>query len=136
VPNLIALDWHLRNRHENYGLLSGKDLFQLIKMGWVALADIRGRGCTRATAPRSRTTTTSRRESLPIRRRTPEPGDVPTPSRRVRLPRQAGLHTRRGHVADSEFFGYNPTGFSDEGRVRLLRILNGNRNRNPKHSFP
>jgi hypothetical protein len=114
VPNLIALDWHLRNRHENYGLLSGKDLFQLIKMGWVTLADIRGRGCTRATARRSRTTTTSRRESLPICRRTPEPGDVLTPSRRVRLPRQAGLYTRRDHVADSEFFGYNPTGFSDD----------------------
>ena len=35
VPNLrvIALDWHLRDPHKNYGLLSGKSLFRLIKMG-------------------------------------------------------------------------------------------------------
>jgi hypothetical protein len=37
---------------------------------------------------------------------------MPTPSRRVRLLRQAGLPTRRDDVADSKFFGYNS---DDEG---------------------
>ena len=39
---------------------------------------------------------------------------MPTPSRRVQLSRQAGLSTRRDDFADSELFGYNPTGFSDD----------------------
>jgi hypothetical protein len=79
MPNLIALDWHLRNPHENYGLLSGKSLFRLIKM------DIRG-GRTRATAPRSRTTTTSPTNRYPFIV-VPLNQETPTPSQRVRLRR-------------------------------------------------
>ena len=40
--------------------------------------------------------------------------EMPTPSQRVRLRRQAGLPTRRDDYADRELFGYNPTGFSDD----------------------
>ena len=41
VPCLIAADWHMRNTHKNFGLLSPKGLFRLIKMGWLSLADVR-----------------------------------------------------------------------------------------------
>jgi len=41
VPCLIAADWHMRNPEKNRGLLSPKALFRLIKMGWLALDDIR-----------------------------------------------------------------------------------------------
>ena len=41
VPCLIAADWHTRNSHKNFGLLSPKSLFRLIKMGWLSLADVR-----------------------------------------------------------------------------------------------
>ena len=85
MPNLIALDWHLRNPHENYGLLREKSLFRLIKMGWVALPDIRG-GRTCATAPRSRTTTTSPTNRYPFIV-VPLNQETPTPLQRVRLRR-------------------------------------------------
>jgi hypothetical protein len=39
---------------------------------------------------------------------------IPTPSQRVRFRRQAGLCSHSDDVPDSEFFGYNPTGFSDD----------------------
>jgi len=41
VPCLIAADWHMRNPEKNYGLLSPKGLFRLIKLGWLTLADVR-----------------------------------------------------------------------------------------------
>jgi hypothetical protein len=40
VPCLIAADWHLRNPYMNYGFISPKNLFRLIKMGWLTLADV------------------------------------------------------------------------------------------------
>ena len=111
VPHLIALDWHLRNPHNKYGVLSGKSLFRLIKMGWVELADLRGKMHTRDDAA------LAFYNSLPDERRypfvVPPDQEIPTPSQRVRLRRQAGLPTRRGDYADREFFGYDPTGFSD-----------------------
>ena len=41
VPSLIAADWHMRNPEKNYGLLSPKGLFRLIKMGWLTVTDVR-----------------------------------------------------------------------------------------------
>ena len=41
MPCLIAANWHMRNPHKNFGLLSPKGLFRLIKMGWLSLADVR-----------------------------------------------------------------------------------------------
>ena len=39
----------------------------------------------------------------------------PTPSQHIRLRRQeAGFYTHLDDVPDSKFFGYNPTGLSDE----------------------
>jgi hypothetical protein len=40
VPSLIAADWHMRNPHKNYGLLTSKALFRLVKIGWLTLADV------------------------------------------------------------------------------------------------
>ncbi|KAF8495254.1 NUC071 domain-containing protein [Russula emetica] len=39
---------------------------------------------------------------------------MPTPSQRVRLRRQAGLATYPNDYQDKSFFGYNPTGYSDD----------------------
>ncbi|KAI0268043.1 hypothetical protein BGY98DRAFT_1020782 [Russula aff. rugulosa BPL654] len=75
----------------NYGLLSPKALFRLIKMGWLTLADVR-----RYFNPYTYNKT------------------IPTPSQRVRLRRQAGLATYPDDFPDTEFFGYNPTGHSDD----------------------
>jgi hypothetical protein len=112
VPHLIALDWHLRNPHNNYGLLSGKSLFRLVKMGWVELADLRGKMHPRDDAA------LAFYNDLPDERRypfvVPSGQEIPTPSQRVRLRRQSGLPTRWDDYADREFFGYNPTGFSDD----------------------
>ena len=112
VPHLIALDWHLRNPHNNYGLLSGKSLFRLVKMGWVELADLRGKMHTRDDAA------LAFYNDLPDERRypfvVPPDQEIPTPSQRVRLRRQAGLPTRWDDYADRKFFGYDPTGFSDD----------------------
>jgi hypothetical protein len=33
LPSLIATDWHMRNPEKNHGMLSGKALFRLIKLG-------------------------------------------------------------------------------------------------------
>ena len=44
----------------------------------------------------------------------PPDQSIPTPSERVRLRRQAGLCSHREDVLDREFFGYSPTGFSDD----------------------
>jgi hypothetical protein len=41
MPCLVAADWHMRNPYKNYGLISPKGLFRLIKMGWLTLADVR-----------------------------------------------------------------------------------------------
>ncbi|KAI0268040.1 hypothetical protein BGY98DRAFT_938313 [Russula aff. rugulosa BPL654] len=49
---------------------------------------------------------------------------IPTPSQRVRLRRQAGLATYPDDFPDKEFFGYNPTGYSDdEGEERGKEVL-------------
>jgi len=40
VASLIAADWHMRNPHKDYGLLTPKGLFRLIKIGWLTLAKV------------------------------------------------------------------------------------------------
>ena len=113
VPCLIAADWHMRNPHKNHGLLGPKALFRLIKMGWLTLDDVR-----RNLHP-CEYTALAQYNDRPDERRYPfvavppnEP--IPTPSQRVRLRRQAGLASYSDDVPDSEFFGYDPTGFSDD----------------------
>lgn len=106
---------------------SGKSFFRFIKMGWVALADLKGR----IPAPRCCARLLQR---LPDKRHypfavVPPNQEMSTPSQRVRLCRQAGLPTRWDDVADSEFFGYNHTASrTTKRRLRLLPILNPNPN--------
>ena len=113
VPSLIAADWHMRNPEKNYGLLSPKGLFRLIKMGWLSVADVRLNLHPREYAA------LAQYNDRPDEQRYPfvvvPPGQpIPTPSQRVRLRRQAGLCSHPDDVPDSEFFGYDPTGFSDD----------------------
>jgi len=48
---------------------------------------------------------------------------MPTPSRRVRMRRKAGLNIHWDDYPDSKFFGYDPTGCSDEDAPLLLPRL-------------
>ena len=113
VPCLIAADWHMRNPDKNYGLLSPKALFRLIKMGWLTLADVR-----RYFNPYTYVALAHYNDK-PDEQRYPfvvvsQSKTIPTPSQRVRLRRQAGLATYPDDFPDTEFFGYNPTGHSDD----------------------
>ncbi|KAH9989254.1 hypothetical protein BJV77DRAFT_1069595 [Russula vinacea] len=104
VPSLIAADWHMRNPEKNYGLLSPKGLFRLIKMGWLSVADVRLNLHPREYAA------LAQYNDRPDEQRYPfvvvPPGQpIPTPSQRVRLRRQAGLCSHPDDVPDSEFFG-------------------------------
>ena len=113
VPCLIAADWHMRNPDKNHGLLSPKALFRLIKMGWLTLSDVR-----RYFNPYDYVALAHYNDK-PDEQRYPfvvasQNKTIPTPSQRVRLRRQAGLATYPDDYPDKEFFGYNPTGHSDD----------------------
>jgi len=113
VPCLIAADWHMRNPDKNHGLLSPKALFRLIKMGWLTLTEIR-----RYFNPYDYVALAHYNDK-PDEQRYPfvaacQNESIPTPSQRVRLRRQAGLATYPEDLPDKVFFGYNPTGYSDD----------------------
>jgi hypothetical protein len=113
VPCLIAADWHMRNPDKNHGLLSPKALFRLIKMGWLTLTDVR-----RYFDPYAYVALAHYNDK-PDEHRYPfvvgsENESMPTPSQRVRLRRQAGLATYPNDIPDKVFFGYDPTGSSDD----------------------
>ncbi|KAH9035829.1 hypothetical protein EDB84DRAFT_1484353 [Lactarius hengduanensis] len=88
LPSLVAADWHMRNPEKNHGVLSGKALFRLIKVGWLSMGEVAKRVHVR------------------------EP--MPSPSQRVRMRRNAGFRSHPDDLPDREFFGYDPTGHSDE----------------------
>ena len=111
---LIATDWHMRNPHKNYSWLTPKGIFCLIQMGWLTLSDA------------SLNLNPCEYTALILYKNRPDEQQYPfivvspnkpkpTPSQRVRLRRQeAGFYTHLDDVPDSKFFGYNPTGLSDE----------------------
>ena len=116
VPYLIAADWHMRNPEKNHGLLSPKALFRLIKMGWLTLTDVR-----RGFNPYDYVALAHYNDK-PDEQRYPfvvasQNESKPTPSQRVRLRRQAGLPTYPDDYPDKMFFGYDPTGYSDDEGV-------------------
>jgi len=100
-------------KKENRGLLSPKALFESsASLRWAGLPDDVGRyfnpyiGLAHYNdkpdeKPRYPFVVASKNES------------IPTPSQRVRLRRQADLASQPSDIPDTEFFGYNPTGFSD-----------------------
>lgn len=111
VPSLIAADWHMRNPTNNYGLLTPKALFRLIKIGWLTLAEV-----ARHFSP-VEFATLREYNDLPDEQRYPFvvlSDEMPTPSQRVRMRRKAGLTVHWDDHPDSMFFGYNPTGLSDD----------------------
>ena len=112
VPSLIAADWHMRNPHKNYGLLTPKGLFRLVKIGWLTLAEVAQHFSPVEFAM------LKEYNDLPDERRypfvVPARERMPTPSRRVRMRRKAGLTIHCDDYPDSKFFGYDPTGSSDD----------------------
>jgi hypothetical protein len=113
VPCLIAADWHMRNPDKNHGLLSPKALFRLIKMGWLTLTDIRRHfnPCYHVALAHYNDKPDEQRYPFVV---ASQNETMPTPSQRVRLRRQAGLATYPDDRPDKEFFGYDPTGYSDD----------------------
>jgi hypothetical protein len=114
VRCLIATDWHMRNPQKNYSLLSPKGLFRLIKMGWLTLSDASLNLNPHVYAALMEYNNRPDEQQYPfVVLSSNEP--KPTPSQRVRLRRkEAGFYTYLDDVPDSKFFGYNPTGLSDE----------------------
>jgi len=112
VPSLIAADWHMRNPAKNYGLVTPRALFRLIKIGWLTLAEVRSHFSPVEFAM------LREYNDLPDEQRYPFviPLDeaMPTPSQRVRMRRKAGLTIHWDDYPDSRFFGYNPKGLSDD----------------------
>jgi hypothetical protein len=112
VPSLIAADWHMRNPQKNYGLLTPKALFRLVKIGWLTLPEL-GRHFSPVELAMLK-----EYNDLPDERRypfvVPAHERMPTPSQRVRIRRRAGLTIHWDDHPDSLFFGYNPSGLSDD----------------------
>ena len=124
VPSLIAADWHMRNPAKNHRLVTPRALFRLIKIGWLTLDDVRSHFNPVKFAM------LREYNDLPDERRYPFviPRDeaMPTPSQRVRMRRKAGLTIHWDDYPDSRFFGYNPTGLSDdEERPSPRRVTGG-----------
>ena len=111
LPSLIATDWHMRNPEKNHGVLSGKSLFRLIKLGWLTMSEVAKRVHVREY------TALAQYSDRPDEQRYPfvaPPGPIPTPSQRVRMRRNAGFRSHPDDLPDRDFFGYDPTGHSDE----------------------
>jgi hypothetical protein len=112
LPSLIAADWHMRNPQKNHGLLSAKALFRLIKIGWLSVTDVAKRVHPREFSALAQYSERPEEERYPFVMVPNEP--MPTPSQRVRMRRNAGFQSHPDDVPDREFFGYDPTGHSDE----------------------
>ena len=101
------------NMYKIYGLLGAKGLFWLIMMGWLSLADVRPNLHPREYTALARYNDRPEEGRYPFIVVPPDQS-IPTPSQRVKLRRQASLCSHPDDVPDSEFFGYNPTGLSDD----------------------
>ena len=112
LPPLIAADWHMRNPQKNHGMLSGKALFRLIKLGWLSVAEVAKRVHARELFALAQYSERPEEERYPFVVASTEP--MPTPSQRVRMRRNAGFRTNPDDLPDREFFGYDPTSHSDE----------------------
>ena len=102
----------MRNSDENRGLLSPKALFRLLKMGWLTLSHVSRYvdACFYVAFAHYNDQPDERRYPFVVSHK----GSKPTPSQRVRLRRQANLPTHPYDFPDREFFGYDPTGYSDD----------------------
>jgi hypothetical protein len=112
LPSLIAADWHMRNPEKNYSQLRGKAWFRLIKIGWLSMTEVAKRVHEYEFSALAQYSERPEEERYPFVVVPNEP--MPTPSQRVRMRRNAGFRSYADDVPDREFFGYDPTGHSDE----------------------
>ncbi|KAH9023155.1 hypothetical protein EDB85DRAFT_1894914 [Lactarius pseudohatsudake] len=112
LPSLITTDWHTRNPEKNHGVLSGKALFQLIKVGWLSVSEVAKRVHVREFSALAQYSDRPDDGRYPFVLASSEP--LPTPSQRMRMRRNAGFRSHPDDLPDREFFGYDPTGHSDE----------------------
>ncbi|KAH9176342.1 hypothetical protein EDB89DRAFT_2065694 [Lactarius sanguifluus] len=112
LPSLIATDWHMRNPKKSRGVLSGKALFRLINLGWFSMGEVAKRVHIREFSALAQYSDRPDEERYPFVIAPSEP--MLTPSQRVCMRRNAGFRSHSDDMPDREFFGYNPTGHSDE----------------------
>lgn len=113
LPSLIATDWHMRNPEKNRGgVPGGKALFRLVKLGWLSMGEVAKRVHVREFTALAQYSDRPDEERYPFV--VAPSGPMPTPSQRVRMRRNAGFRTYPDDLPDREFFGYDPTGHSDE----------------------
>ena len=117
VPSLIATDWHMRNPEKNHGMLNGKALFRLIKHGWLSMSEVAKRVHVREFNSLTQYSDRPEDQRYPFVVAPAEP--MPTPSQRVRMRRNAGFRSHPDDLPDRDFFGYDPTGHSDEEQQPL-----------------
>ncbi|KAN0132286.1 hypothetical protein V8E53_009886 [Lactarius tabidus] len=111
LPSLIATDWHMRSPEKNHGVLSRKALFCLIELGRLSMNEVTKRIYV------SEYTALAQYSDRPDEERYPfiaPAGPMPTPPQSVRMCRNAGLRSHPDDLPDRDFFGYDPTGHSDE----------------------
>jgi len=118
LPSLIATDWHMRNPEKNHGVLSGKALFRLIKLGWLSMGEVAKRVHVREYSALAQYSDRPDEERYPFVVAPSDP--IPTPSQRVRMRRNAGFRSHPDDLPDREVFGYDPTGHSDEEKPPVL----------------
>ncbi|KAH9013405.1 hypothetical protein EDB85DRAFT_2033510 [Lactarius pseudohatsudake] len=115
LPSFITTDWHTRNPEKNHGVLSGKALFQLIKIGWFSMSEVAKRVHVRKFSALVQYSDRPDDGRYPFVLASSEP--MPTPSQRVRMRRNAGFRSHPDDLPDCDLFGYDPTGHSDEEQL-------------------
>ena len=103
IPSLIAADWRMRNPGKNLHLLNPKGIFHLIKMSWLTLDHVRQYSNPYEYVGSAHYNDKPDEQRYPFVV-TPKNSSMHTPSRRVRLRRQAGLATNPGDYSDTFFF--------------------------------
>ena len=109
VPCLIA---HARPAEE-LRPVHHQGLFRLIMMGWLTVSHVRLNLHPHEYAALAQHNDRPDEQQYPFVV-VPLDRSIPSSSQRIRLHRRAGLGSHPDDVPDIEFFGYSPTGFSDD----------------------
>ena len=99
-------DWHMRNPEKNPQLNKPRDLWHLLKIGWIKLTEVTA--FWKSTHYRAAMECEQRSGDSPSGRWVDAPAsELPTPEERVRR-RMAWLPQREDDLPETMFFGYDP----------------------------
>jgi len=106
VDHLLLNDWHMRNPEKNPQLNKPRDLWHLLKMGWIKLTEVTT--FWKSTHYRAAIECEQCPGDSPSGRWVDAPASkLPTPEERVRR-RMAWLPQREDDLPETMFFGYEP----------------------------